>query len=444
MKVIHVIPSISELHGGPTTVLHRMTRALADYGISVDVVCTDDNGPGLLQVPLGEPVLTDGVRIFYFHRQLAFYMVSWPLVTWLYRHLRSYDLVHIHAVFSFSSVAAAFLAHCLGVPYIIRPLGTLNQWGLLNRRPLLKKFSLAMIERPLLRRARAIHVTSVQERDEVAIVYSGANGVIIPDFMKKSVIIPEPVRRSWNMAGHRVPRQEDRRSNVVLFLSRIDRVKGLDLLLRGFRLVLREFSDCRLIVAGTGDPKLTEELKDLARALRIENSVTWRGFVSGAEKWLLLASANAFVLPSRSENFGVAVLEALSAGVPVVVSNRVALHREIAASNAGLVTKCDPDDIAYAIIRLLKDPETATRFAANGKALVETQFSEESVLKRVLALYEYCLHGYRTTDQSQGPRRSAAKILRVVEEDTWSSSGRTEPENRSQPSKRAKGIVNER
>jgi len=250
-----------------------------------------------------------------------------------------------------------------------------------------------MIERPLLRHASAIHLTSLQEQEEVAMVYATTKAIVIPDFVKKSVVIPEPIRQFQHIAK---PVTSALRGNVVLFLSRIDRVKGLELLLRGFRVVLQEVSDCHLIVAGAGDLKLTQELKDLAKTLRIEDSVTWRGFVSGPEKWRLLGSAKVFVLPSYSESFGVAVLEALFAGVPVVVSNKVALHREIEAFNAGLVTKCDPDAIADAIIRLLNDTETATRLAANGKTMVEAQFSETSVLQRLLALYNFCLHDSRS------------------------------------------------
>src|SRR5205823_528444 len=110
----------------------------------------------------------DGVTHWYFPRQTRFYQFSRPLHRWLSRYVRSYDLLHIHALFSYAPVSAAFTALQSNVPYIIRPLGTLNRWGVKNRRPWLKKLSLSLIERRILGGAAALHYTSEQERLEAA------------------------------------------------------------------------------------------------------------------------------------------------------------------------------------------------------------------------------------------------------------------------------------
>ena len=113
MKVLHVIPSLSPSQGGPSKALPEMARALVQAGVSVDVACTDDDGTGLRlsEVSHGVPVThADGFRVFYFPKQTEFYKVSLPLLRWLCRHAREYDVIHVHTVFSFSTVAGSLAA----------------------------------------------------------------------------------------------------------------------------------------------------------------------------------------------------------------------------------------------------------------------------------------------------------------------------------------------
>ena len=127
MKVLHVIPSLSLVHGGPSVALPIMERGLTGAGIQVETATTDDDGPGKRsEKPLGSPVQENGVTRWYFRKQSEFYKVSWPLRRWLQRQVGGYDLVHIHAVFSHASVAAARAARRNHVPYVLRPLGVLN------------------------------------------------------------------------------------------------------------------------------------------------------------------------------------------------------------------------------------------------------------------------------------------------------------------------------
>ena len=129
-KILHVIPSVGPHRGGPSVMMRTLARALSQAGMDVHVATTDDNGADRLNVPLGEPQHEDGATFWYFPRQTNFYTFSWPLTRWLARHVREFDLVHIHALFSYAALPAAVLARWAGVPYIVRPLGTLNRWGI--------------------------------------------------------------------------------------------------------------------------------------------------------------------------------------------------------------------------------------------------------------------------------------------------------------------------
>src|SRR5438445_624243 len=129
MKVLHVIPSVGPLRGGPSVMLHTMARGLSQAGVTVDVATTDDNGPERLNVETAQPLEEDRVTYRYFPRQTRFYTFSWPLTRWLAKHVCDYDVVHIHALFSYAAVPAAYWASRYTVPYVVRPLGVLNRWG---------------------------------------------------------------------------------------------------------------------------------------------------------------------------------------------------------------------------------------------------------------------------------------------------------------------------
>lgn len=231
MKVLHVIPSLSPTQGGPSLVLPVMAEALGGRGIQVDVVTTDDDGHGR-RVPDGvteEWREREGWRLRMFPKQTEFYKVSMPLRRWLRAHVRDYDVVHVHAVFSFASSAACAAARAAGVPFIVRPLGVLNAWGMRNRRRWIKAQSFRWLDKPLLDAAAAIHYTSQAEADEAAALAIRARAVVVPlgADLRSFDALPSP---SLFRAAY--PQAAEGRN--VLFLSRLDPKKGLELLLDAF------------------------------------------------------------------------------------------------------------------------------------------------------------------------------------------------------------------
>jgi len=374
-KILHVIPSVGPERGGPSVLMRTLARALSQAGMQVHVATTDDNGPGRLRVPHGVPQQEDGATFWYFPRQTRFYSFSWPLTRWLAKHVREFDLVHIHALFSYAALPAALLAHRAGVPYIVRPLGTLNRWGIRNRRPWLKKLSFRLLESRILSGAAGIHYTSEQELLEAGDLGVSANPLIIPNAVELPVGQP-----SWPVRRPESPK-------VILFLSRIDRKKGLDLLFAAFARVRQQCPETVLVLAGTGAPELLASLKDNAERLGVASDVIWAGFLTGADKWAALSGADVFVLPSYSENFGIALVEALASGCPVVLSDQVGIHREITRAEAGLVTPCRVAELADAICHVLTDAALRRRMSENGVRLAHQQFSLEAVGGQLAAAY---------------------------------------------------------
>lgn len=382
LKVLHVIPSIASFRGGPSQVIRMMTEGLSECGIGVDVVTTDDNGPSRLPVPRGVPVREGNVIYWYFSRQIRFYIVSLPLSSWLWRHVCEFHLLHIHTVFSYASTAAAMIARARGVPYIVRPLGVLNRWGMENRRPFLKRLSFAVIEKHILKHAAAVHYTSEQERIEAEELCPGTNAVILPN----PVRISGKVERLANVSPSGPPGKP-----VILFMSRVDQKKGLDLLIRAFAGVRRRFPDSVLVVAGSGDAILEKSLRLLAENERVAGAVHWAGFVSGAAKQELLGQADVFVLPSYSENFGVAVVEAMAAGLPVVISDQTGIHPVVAQSGAGLITSCSVASLSQALLEVLADPVASKAMGERGRRVAVTEFSIPVVSEKLVSLYRSIL-----------------------------------------------------
>jgi glycosyltransferase involved in cell wall biosynthesis len=153
----------------------------------------------------------------------------------------------------------------------------------------------------------------------------------------------------------------------------------------------RQVPDAVLVVVGDGPHGLVDRLHADAASLGIAADVLWTGFLAGDDKDAALADADVFVLPSRSENFGLAVAEAMAAGLPVIVSDRVGIHDEIAAASAGLVVRCDAGDLARAMARLLTDPGLRARLGAAARSLARRNYSSHAVTTRLIGAYDSIL-----------------------------------------------------
>jgi glycosyltransferase involved in cell wall biosynthesis len=358
-----------------------MTRALVKSGVEVDVVTTDDNGTRCLDVPLNEPVLEDGVTYHYFHRQFRPYIVSIPLAKWVFNEIGKYDVAHIHVVFSWASTMAAWAAAARGVPYVIRPLGVLNRWGMENRRPLLKRMSCPLLERRSLENAAAIQYTSEQERDEAERLPFHGKGAVIGN----PVDVPEcrPARGAFRS---RHPEIGDK--FMYLYLSRIDAKKGVELLISALANARNICPEALLVIAGDGPVELVSALRQQAARLGLTNAILWVGFLEGSEKWEAIADADAFVLSSYSENFGVAVVEAMALGIPVIVSDQVGISSMIQTAGAGIVTECNADDLGRALVRLGTNPGLREQLGISARRMAESEFSSGAISKKLIDLYQ--------------------------------------------------------
>lgn len=377
MRVLQVIPSLAAVHGGPSFVLPIMERAIAAEGIVVETITTDDEGPGRRSDKGdGEAREENGVVRRYFPKQSDFYKVSMPLSRWANREVRRFDVVHIHALFSHTSTAVARIAGRAGVPYIIRPLGVLNQYGVKQRRALLKKCSLRWVERSLLRDAAAVHFTLGAERIEAKLLGIPFQAVVIPVGLES--------------AG---PPTSGSEARSVLYLSRIDPVKNLECLFAAWSRIHAAHPDWRLRIAGSGPESYLARLHERAESLGIEASVEWLGLVSGGQKARILADAGVFVLPSHSENFGIAAAEALLAGKACVFTPGVAVGAMAALRGAAVLAEGNPESLGCALANLMADGSARAALGDKARRFGQSELSAAVMGRRLRELYERVAKG---------------------------------------------------
>lgn len=388
LRVLQIVPSISLVYGGPSQMIRGFSQSLAQAGAEVTVLTTDSNGDfgqPPLAVPLNQPVSQDGYTVRYFRcAPFRRYKFSLPLLRWLAAHAQDYDIAHIHALFSPVSTAAATVARWRGLPYLLRPLGTLDPADL-NKKKQLKQLYGQWLEGPNLAGAAALHFTSQQEA--VVSHRFGAQGrdVVIPLGVEPpQTVPPEQVQQvcdRWQIPSDR---------SRLLFLSRLDPKKGLDLLIPVLEQLHQTGIPFHAIIAGANpqDPAYEQAVADRIATSSLRDCTTLTGFVTGATKAALLQAADVFVLPSYYENFGIAVAEAMAAGLPVVITQGVYIWADVEHSQSGWISPLTAAGLAQTLEVALSDVAEQRRRGELAQAFAIRAYSWPAIAEKTLAIYQ--------------------------------------------------------
>ena len=385
LKVLHVIPSISPRRGGPSQAAIEMVNALRLRNVDASILTTNDDCESLLtDLPIGDWTTYAGVPILAFPRWnppigvLKEYIISSRLNKWLPKNISNFDLIHVHALFSYPSTVAMMHARRARIPYLLRTIGQLSPWSLAQSK-LRKQLMLKLVERRNLDSASLLHFTTTRERDECFIAFGQSfPSLVLPLGVRLSSLLPETKSKTEGLR--------------LLFLSRIHPKKQLEVLLKALALFQSDYPQgiWQLDIAGSGDPAYVATLQKLAGQLNLSHRCRWLGHVQGDAKTSLLQQADWFLLPSAAENFGIAVVEAMAAGTPVIISPQVAVADLIVGAGAGLVCPSDPASLSKILLRHYQGPSPAMRMAA--RSLAESTFSWSSVADQLETRYRQILH----------------------------------------------------
>lgn len=314
--------------------LRQTATAMAHDGVLTEIACLDLPGsPWLVDAPfpvhaLGQP---HPLRRVHYAPRLA---------PWLRAHARDYDVAVIHGLWNYGSIGGWLGLRGGALPYVAMTHGMMDPW--FNRAyPLknaIKQAVWRLAQGRVLRDARAVLFTTEQER---VLARQAFGGFSYAERVVAYGTADAPPETTAQHAAFRaaLPALGDRR--YLLFLSRIHVKKGCDLLLQAFAEQAGDHPELDVVMAGPAAPEIRAELGALAASLGVGDRVHWPGMLAGDAKWGAFRGAEAFMLPSHSENFGIVVAEAAAAGVPLLISDKVNIHSEVSTAGAGLIA---PDD----------------------------------------------------------------------------------------------------
>jgi glycosyltransferase involved in cell wall biosynthesis len=382
LRILHVVPTYypAVRYGGPIRSVQALCAALVRCGHHVSVYTTNIDGDRHSAVPLGRPVDLEGVSIHYFSVP-ALRRLFWSpgLSVKLRKTVSEFDLVHLHSIFLWPTYVAARAARRAGVPYVMSPRGMLVGDIIRRKSRLVKSAWIGLIERRSLAQAAALHVTAQIEGDEAK-----AMGLRLPGVFCVPNGVSWPSTHPGLAAGpfRDVPRP------YALFLSRINRKKGLDRLIRAWAGV----PQLTLIVAGNDDENYLPEVSALAGSRGVTDRVRFVGPVSDEHKWALYENAEMFILPSYSENFGNVVAEAMAMGCPVIVTPDVGLAQLVRETGAGVVTSGEPEILSRVIADLHHDEVRRKRLGSRGRQTAIERLSWDGVAAQMEAEYARILN----------------------------------------------------
>ncbi len=356
--------------------------------IEIDLVTTNADGQGVLDVPLDQWTDYQGINTRFFNRDFSeSFKYSFGISSWLKRNVKNYDLVHIHAVFSHASIAAAQACKASNTPYIIRPLGTLDPWSV-SQKSFRKQLFLKAAVKNLLNSACAIQYTSDMEKQTTESFHGLERGVVIPN----GIDVQGYESETGDDNRFQIEFPELKSNSYLLFMGRIAEKKNIASLLEAFARVKQEknLENLQLVIAGEGDLGFMKQIRELATANPNNDQIHWTGWATGKSKQLLYQNAKLFVLPSMNENYGIVVAESLASGVPVLISDQVYLYPEVEKSKCGWVWNKGGslgDSLADSLLEALNSNELKIR-GARGTELVNTKYNWPVVISKLKQIYD--------------------------------------------------------
>lgn len=361
MHCLHVKGNMAPSDGGSARAVAELCNAAALVGDTCEIATLAYN-----RRDASSPIdgLDPCIRVRFFVRSWPRRVGnSWSMARWLCRVISRFDIVEIHEIFSAASLIAAMIAYKRGVPYLVRPHGSLDPFDLRKHR--IWKRVLA----PIFRWALLEHAAAVVFTSDLELLRSNTFGAHPPRY--SSALPIQPLR-----PGHRSDfrRRVGIRNHefVVLFLSRVDYKKGLFSLLEAIYILHRQGEQIILVIAGDGDPDYVAKVRAAVDDLELTASVRFVGFVRGHEKEDAFAGADVFCLPSDNENFGIAIIEALYARLPAIISDQVYIAPELAQEGAALVVERTGAAIAGAVRELIRDPARRSRLSSSGASTAKS------------------------------------------------------------------------
>ncbi|WP_460207545.1 glycosyltransferase [Scytonema sp. NUACC21] len=384
IRVCQVVASINENIGGPAYSVSNLAQALSQQQICSHLFTLDYENHGK-QIPITNVILHNYPATFLTRNLRGFQ----PKARLALQKLAStkLDIIHSHGLWMFPNLYARQVAISNHLPLLISPRGMLEAWSLRNS--WFKKLpAWFLYENQNLKSATAFHATSYEEaeslrnlhfRQPIAVIPNGVNLPDLSNLPSRQVLIntfPELTEKKW-----------------LLFLSRIHPKKGLDNLLYSWQFLANQFPDWHLIIAGSDLIGYQAKLELLTAELKLKQQVTFTGMLTGQQKASALGNADLFVLPTHSENFGIAIAESLAYGVPVITTKE-APWQDLDRCECGWWIEDNQQALTVALAEAISlSSEQRQAMGLRGRNLVESKYSWNSIASQMANVYQWILGG---------------------------------------------------
>ncbi len=329
MRILQVIGTLEPRYGGPVEVLKQLSLSAVNLGHNVEVVTLDKTSEYFIN--------KKGIIVHALGPSIGKYRFNIKLIPWLIKNANRFDVVICNGIWQFQSLAIWLASRFKKFRYFVFVHGALDPWFKYAYpiKHIKKSLYWPWAEYNVLRTASGVLYTTEDEKALARKSFSlyKANEIVI------NIGIIAPVGDANNQKELFYKEYPSlRHKNILLFLSRIHPKKGCDILLEAFSASNKKDPLLHLVIVGPDETNWVPLLKKRAQKLGIEEKITWTGMLNGDTKWGAINAASCFILPSHSENFGVVVAESLACGVPVIITDKVNIWREIENQGAGFVS----------------------------------------------------------------------------------------------------------
>ncbi|MFN8347261.1 MAG: glycosyltransferase [Spirosomataceae bacterium] len=368
MKILNICAYTWAI-GGPARIIYDHTTVVLKLGYQVDILSPASPGDKIYPAP-------EGARVIVCERtqpvSRIFPEFSLELWDFLKNHIHEYDVVHCHGIWHFGSVAPFLFKN--DTPKAITIHGLLDKWAL--HHGYWKKWLFGVLfQKRFLRKADLIQINNRDELSDLRqfLGEQHPNVAIIPNGMQLQELSELPPKGTFR-AQFKLPVGK----KLVLFMGRLNIKKGLDLLLPAFKKYTEKHDDALLILAGPDDG-YQAETERFIHENRLESKMIAVGMLTGETKKAALADAAVFALPSYSEGFSIAALEAMTAGVPALVSDRIGFDGTVAQHQAAHEVPLTVEGVHDGLVKLLQQPTYTETLRQNARKMVEELYDIEIV-----------------------------------------------------------------
>jgi glycosyltransferase involved in cell wall biosynthesis len=387
MRILYVCPYYKPayVYGGPVQSFSNSCEGLAELGAQVTVFTTNANGSTRLDVPLSQPVDVEGVTVWYFPLALngLSFFFSPSLARAVRDRITEFDLVVAAALWGHALMPTARACARARVPYVIPVRGQLFPWSLAQKQ-LKKKVYLELVGRRYIDCAAALHCTDPSEAEAVAKLPFRAPTFVVPNAIQASNY---NIHRTQGNLWRELDLPDG--ANVLIFLGRITHIKRPDIAVDVLAAAQSLGREIHLVIVGPDEDGLTFQLQVQAQDLGCNDRLHFTGLLGKEGVVSALADSNLLLMPSEiQENFGMAALEAMAAGVPILVSEGVPVGRWAQMAGAGRTVACTKEAFQQAAMELLSSPEQLRAMGQHGQDLVRQVFDVQVVAQQMLTQFQ--------------------------------------------------------